>query len=667
MNNSVGGRRCQTVGLVVWLVVAGWGTTVVGEPTVVESPNGRNRLSLSVIDGRLMYEVHRDQQLLFGPSPLAPVMHPDQDLGRVDAEIVQGTSTKSSMSVLPWGKSASFDEDCKSAVVGLLSGDTKWQVELRAYDSGVAFRYRILSDASDVTLKLADEATEFQPTGQPKLMFNTLDSFTTSHESLYEYRHLSDVPSGKLLDCPLLITWPDGPAAAITEARVLEFAGMYLQRPSAASSSLRTRLSPLPDQDGVSVTDRSPMESPWRVILLADAAGQLLESNLLLALNPKPEGDFSWVVPGKTTFHWWAGEFEHDFETPAGSANFLQRHQQYIDFCARNGIAYHGLSGDGQAWYQQSPTSYGTPAPDANVLTPRPEIQLPAILDYARQRGVGIRLWVHWKPLSERLDEAMATYEKWGVRGLMIDFMDRDDQEMIRLSERMLRSAARHKIHVQFHGSSKFSGEQFTFPNLMNREGVLNLEYDKWSDLCTPDHNVNVAYTRAQSGPVDYHHGGFRSATREDFRPRELRPYVMGTRCHNLALYVVYENPMPMVADTPDAYEGQPGFEFLRAVPTTWDQTKFVTGDPGEFIVVARRQARVWYLGGMTDWTPREITVPLGFLESGEWGAEIYEDSADAVRDPNLLNIRRQTVTSASALKLPCAPGGGFTAIITPR
>ncbi|MFO0915476.1 MAG: glycoside hydrolase family 97 catalytic domain-containing protein [Pirellulales bacterium] len=667
MNISVGGRRCRVMGLVVCLLVTGWGTTVVGEPTVVESPNGRNRLSLSVVDGRLVYEVHRDQQLLLGPSPLAPVMHPDHDLGRVDSEIVLETSTKIFTSVLPWGKSASLSEDCKSAIVGLLSGDTKWQVELRAYDSGVAFRYRILSDDSNVTLKLADEATEFQPTGQPKLLFNTLDSFTTSHESLYEHRQLSDLPSGKLLDCPLLITWPDGPAAAITEARVRDFAGMYLQRPGAESSALRTRLSPLPDQEGVSVTSRSPMGSPWRVILLADEAGKLLESNLLLALNPQPEGDFSWVVPGKTTFHWWAGEFEHDFETPAGSANFLRRHQLYIDFCARHGIAYHGLSGDGQAWYKQSPTSYGTPAPDANVLEPRPEIQLPAILDYARQRGVGIRLWVHWKPLSEQLDEAMSTYEKWGVRGLMIDFLDRDDQEMIRLSERMLSSAARHKIHVQFHGSSKFSGEQFTFPNLMNREGVLNLEYDKWSDLCTPDHNVNVAYTRALAGPVDYHHGGFRSATRESFRPRELRPYVMGTRCHNLALYVVYENPMPMVADTPDAYEGQPGFEFLRAVPTTWDQTKFVTGNPGDFIVVARRQGGVWYLGGMTDWTPREISVPLGFLDAGTWEAEIYADSADAVRDPNLLTVRRQTVTSETALKLLCAPGGGFTAILSPR
>ena len=173
----------------------------------------------------------------------------------------------------------------------------------------------------------------------------------------------------------------------------------------------------------------------------------------------------------------------------------------------------------------------------------------------------------------------------------MVDFLDRDDQEMIDFVERMLESAARHKLHIQIHGSSKFSGEQRTFPHLFNREGVLNLEYLKWSDLCTPEHNVNVAYTRALAGPVDYHLGGFRSVSRADFQPQDRLPVVMGTRCHQLALYVVYENPMPMVADVPQAYEGQPGFDFLKEAPTTWDETRFVAGEPGEYVVLARRAA----------------------------------------------------------------------------
>jgi alpha-glucosidase len=278
-----------------------------------------------------------------------------------------------------------------------------------------------------------------------------------------------------------------------------------------------------------------------------------------------------------------------------------------------------------------------------------------------------MRLWVHWKPLSEQLEEAMARYESWGVRGLMVDFLDRDDQEMIEFIDRMLDSAARHKIHIQIHGSAKYSGEQRTFPHLFNREGVLNLEYNKWSDLCTPAHSVNVAYTRALAGPVDYHLGGFRCVPREQFRPAMRAPVVMGTRCHQMALYVVYENPMPMVADTPSAYEGQAGFEFIRDVPTTWDETRFLVGEPGEYIVIARRSGDVWYLGGITNWSPREFDLPLGFLGSGDYAAKFYVDGPDAESQPNDLCVLAEPVSAASTRRITMHKGGGVTAILTPN
>jgi alpha-glucosidase len=277
---------------------------------------------------------------------------------------------------------------------------------------------------------------------------------------------------------------------------------------------------------------------------------------------------------------------------------------------------------------------------------------------------VGIRLWVHWKPLSEHLEEAFSLYEAWSVKGLMVDFLDRDDQEMIDFTERMLESAARHKLHIQIHGSSKYSGEQRTFPNLFNREGVLNLEYLKWSDLCTPQHSVNVAYTRALAGPVDFHLGGFRSVSRAEFQPRDRAPVVLGTRCHHLALYVVYENPMPMVADAPRAYEGQLGFDFIREFPTTWDETRFLVGEPGEYVVVARRKADAWHLAGITNWTPREIDVPLDFLPAGEFEARLYVDGSMDESQPNAIREQRQGVNAAAALRVSLAPGGGFVAVL---
>ena len=536
-----------------------------------------------------------------------------------------------------------------------------------AYDDGVAFRYRLLSQDGLREFKLRDEATQFAVEGEPTALYTGYDNFTTSHEGLYERKPLAEVTANKLLEMPLLLLWPKGPAAAITEGRVRHFAGMYLQHSADEPTTLRCRLSPLPSEPDVCVTGQTPHESPWRVVLLADRAGELLESNLLLCLNdpPPPElGDFSWLHPGKTSFHWWYGAFEDDYKEPIKPGAFLARHKRYIDFCAANRIAYHGVSGDGRAWYPQSSTAYGTPSPDANVCTARRELDLPKVIEYARQRGVGIRLWVHWKPLSEHLEEAFAQYEAWGIKGLMVDFLDRDDQEMNDFTERMLASAARHHLHIQIHGSPKPSGEQRTFPNLFNREGVKNLEYDKWTDVVTPTHNVNVAYTRALAGLVDYHLGGFRSVSRAEFKPRDRAPVVMGTRCHNMALFVVYENPMPMVADDPSSYEGQPGFDFLTEVPTTWDETRFLIGEPGEYIVIARRSGEAWYVGGITSWTPREIDVPLDFLPPGEFEAKLYVDGSLEESQPNAISKQQHVVHSATPMHVSMAPGGGFVAVL---
>jgi alpha-glucosidase len=250
----------------------------------------------------------------------------------------------------------------------------------------------------------------------------------------------------------------------------------------------------------------------------------------------------------------------------------------------------------------------------------------------------------------------------------MVDFMDRDDQKMVEWQERCLQAAARHKLHIQFHGSYKPTGEQRTYPNLFNREGVLNLEYSKWSDMVSPQHSVNVAYTRLVAGPVDYHLGAFRATPRNEFAARDLMPVVMGTRCNQLALYVVYDNPMPMLADEPSAYEGEPGFDFLVAVPTTWDETRFVAGEAGEYIVVARRSGDTWYLGGITNWTPRSLKMlPLDFLGDGRFEATLYFDASLDGKKPNELREVTREVSSDEMLDVSLASGGGVAAIVRPK
>ncbi len=632
----------------------------------VDSPDGRTKIHLSIDNAGVRYSVERAGHIVIEPAAIdAFVKEHGSIAADASCETVQGTVIDEDISPA-WGKAKQIRNHYATKRVRLRSGDLHWELEVRAYDDGVAFRYGFPRQLNLDDAAVESENTEFRIAGNPQIIFSAYDNFTTSHEMLQERKSLAELPTKKLFEMPLMVTWADGTAAAVTEAKLCRFAGMYLERPDNKANTLRSRLSPLPDRPIAAVVRPVPFWSPWRVVLLADRAGQLVENNILLCLNDPPRGDFSWVKPGKTTWHWWNGTVENG--APSSPEVNFTIHKKYIDFCAAHHIAYHSVIsvGGGRPWYVQSGAPGYDPRPDTDILTPRPDLGLPKILDYAKQKGIGIRLWVYWKPLSERLEEAFAQYERWGIRGLMVDFMDRDDQEMVEWQEKVLQAAARHKLLIQFHGSYKPSGEQRTYPNLVNREGVLNLEYLKWTDHCSPQHDVDVAYTRALAGPVDYHLGGFRAATRDKFQPRDERPEVLGTRCHQLALYVVYENPMPMVCDYPEAYEGQPGFDFLERVPTTWDETRFVVGEPGEYIVVARRSGKDWYLGGITNWSKRDLKLRLGFLGKATFTASLYTDGPLDGSNPNELHVSTHTVTPAQTLDVKMMSGGGVAAILRP-
>ncbi|MGD9128562.1 MAG: glycoside hydrolase family 97 protein [Planctomycetia bacterium] len=567
---------------------------------------------------------------------------------------------------LPWGKCSVVHDKGNWARLQFKSASgVFWFLEVRACDDGIAFRYELPKQPTLQEMVLQSEDTEYRFAGNPTVLFTTLQHFTTSHESLYQQKPLDQIPVNKLIEMPLLAEWTDGTSAVLTEARLRDFAGMYLQRSSNQDPVvLHGRLSPLPAKNTdkeACVIAQTPQASPWRVIFLADHPGKHLESNLLLCLNDPPKGDYSWAKPGKTTWHWWNGPNKKGLPFKYGM-NY-ETHKYYIDFCARHDIPYHALVFSRVPWYVQSGRSFG-PDASTDICRARPELKMPELLAYAKQRGVGIRLWVHWSALDKQLEKAFTQYEAWGIRGLMVDFLNRDDQEMVQFCERVLESAARHKLTIQFHGSYKPSGEQRTFPNLFNREAVLSLEYLKWSKTCTPQHNVNVAYTRQLAGPVDYHLGGFRSVTPEKFEPHDDRPNVLGTRCHHLGLYLIYENPLPMISDEPSAYEGQPGFEFIKKVPVTWDETRFLKGKAGQYVVMARRQGDVWYLGGINNQTKRLIRIPLNFLDSGEYDADMFLDAAEAAKKPNLLRSEHRKVTAADVLEVTMASGGGFVTTI---
>jgi len=342
--------------------------------------------------------------------------------------------------------------------------------------------------------------------------------------------------------------------------------------------------------------------------------------------------------------------------------------QKYIDFCARNGLTIHSITsteGVTSPWYHQSKPGVA-PGSDTDVTRPRNGFELEKIRRYAKSMHVRLWTWVHQAALRGRVEEAFAAFENMGWSGMMVDFFDHDDQESVEFAESILAAAARHHILIHFHGVWKPTGLERTFPNLMNHEGALNLEYLKWSDRCTPEHDLTMAFTRLIAGPMDYHLGGFRAVRRDQFKPINIAPNVLGTRGHMLAMYVCFNNPTPMIADYPTAYEGQPGFDFLKRVPTWWDETHVLRDEVGHLLVVARRKESKWYLGGMSAGPAREIALPLSFLSAGRYDAHIWKDDRAALDNPNALATETVRFSNGDSLNVAIALDGGFAVELVP-
>ena len=304
---------------------------------------------------------------------------------------------------------------------------------------------------------------------------------------------------------------------------------------------------------------------------------------------------------------------------------------------------------------------------ERDCTKPVAAVDVPEIVRYAKAKSVKVLVWVYWRHLDQRLDEALALYEKWGVAGIKVDFMDRDDQWMVNWYETVVRKAAEHHLTVDFHGAMKPTGLERAYPNHLTREGVLGNEYNKWSDRVTPEHKVTLPFTRMLAGPMDFTPGGFRHATKAGFKAQDSQPMVMGTRAAELALLVVYESPLQVICDSPDAYRGQAGTSFLKETPATWDETRVLAGEVGQYIVVARRSGKRWFVGAITGSEGRTLDIPLDFLGGdGLWKARIVADAPEAWVSPERATEDTWTVRPIGKLTAHMAPGGGFAAILEP-
>ena len=635
-------------------------SSLVAADPVAVSPDGRVQIELSLRDGVPHYRVQFRKATVVDHARLGIAWADGSAFGAACAIVSAEPATIREEYTQVSGKRRSVVSKANEVVVTLRETGTKrtWVMVLRAADDGAAFRYRFPKQDGWETPTIASERTEFRLPADATAFALPLNGFTTSHEKRYEAKAAKDVPKSYLLGLPLTLALPDGTFAAITEANVNEYAGLYLA--PVGDGNFAARLSPSPKDKAAAVRVTLPHVSPWRVIMLGDRIGALVESDCVLNLSePCAIADPSWIKTGKTTFPWWNGFHEENVPFTPGLNTATAKH--YIDFCAEAGIPYHSLDGVGNtAWYGGPIVPYQGTDPTKAIAG----LDLPAVLAHAKAKGVKIRLWMNWGAAEKHMEHAFPAFQGMGIEGVMLDFMDRDDQEMNRFVRKAVKLAAECKLTVTLHGCPQPTGLERTYPNLLSHEGVMNLEYDKWDKLgIPPEHEVTIPFTRMLAGPLDFHQGSFRTVKPEAFKPQNKAPLVMGTPARTLASYVVYQNHLSMVADYPSAYRGHPGTPILAAIPTTWDDTKVLDAEIGAFAVIARRSGASWHIGAMTDRRERTRKLPLTFLPPGKFRAEISGDDETAKFG---LGFRTEVVTGGSTLTLTLAPAGGAYVRIVP-
>jgi alpha-glucosidase len=539
-----------------------------------------------------------------------------------------------------------------------------YAVVFRAYDEGVAYRFETTLRATSVKV-YGEEATWPLVKDTPVWFPNEGKTFFSHNEQHYKRAPLAQIKTGDLATLPVVVETAAGPKLAIAEADIESYPGLWLR---AESPALAAAFPPYPLEekavkdrdvkvvraaDHIAVT-RGTRTYPWRLFAVAATDADLITNQLpYLLQRPSEIKDTSWIRPGKVAWDWWNDRNLQGVSFKPGINT--ETYKYFIDFAAKNGIEYIVFD---EGWY-----------PTGNVLAVVPELDMPALLAHARHKNVGVILWVVWKTFADQLEPALALYEKWGVKGLKVDFMQRDDQPVIDFYHRVARECGRRKMLVDFHGGQRPALMTRTWPNIISTEGVKGMEHLKWSKDTDPEHNVTLPFSRMFLGPMDYTPGAMLNTQKQAFKIDFKRPMSLGTRAHQLAMYVVYESPLQMLADSPTNYEREPeATAFIAHVPTVWDETVVLEARMGDYVVVARRRGTDWYVGAMTDWAPRDFELALTFLGEGTpaWKMTSFADGPDAEEVATSTRKTVTTVDGKTRVKFHLARGGGLAAVLTP-
>lgn len=639
----------------------------------VTSPDGH--ISATVMVGEdIRYSVSRNEQTLIAPSTISMNLSDGTVFGQNDkVRKTVRTSFDERFSTVAYKKAEVRDNYNQ-----ILLNFKEFSLIFRAYDDGVAYRFVSNLDKKK-TYEVISEQAEFN-FGEDRQAFipyvnsgaKTVEGqYFNSFENTYTVQNLSQWRKDRLAFLPLVVAADEGVKILITEADLTNYPGMHVIG-TEGSNSLKGTFAPYPkviEQGGHNRLQGMVMERenfiakasgdevfPWRVIMVSTSDSQLAVNDMVWKLSPKQDAgtDYGWVKPGKVAWDWWNDWNLYGVDFKAGINN--ETYKYYIDFASAHGIAYVILD-EGWAVNLQ-----------ADLFQVIPEIDIQELVDYGKERGVGIILWAGYWAFNRDMEKVCRHYSEMGVKGFKVDFMDRDDQLMVNFHARAAETAARYDLMLDFHGTYKPTGLSRRWPNVVNYEGVHGLEQMKWKpkecDQVTYD--VTVPFIRMAAGPMDYTQGAMRNASKSNYRPVYNEPMSQGTRCRQLAEYVVFDSPLNMLCDSPSNYIAEAECtEFIAACPETWDESLGVNGEIGKYITIARRSGDAWYVGALTNWDERDITLDLSFLGEGEWSLDIFQDGPNAEKAARDYVHTTANVPAGRKITAHLAPGGGWAAKIT--
>jgi alpha-glucosidase len=658
--------RTKLIGLFILLFLSS-GMLSAQKSKVFEFKSPDNKIALKLeVGAKMLWSVQHDGQQIIAPSSIAIYLEGGEVLGDL-AKISSSKVEKVDQVIAAINYKKKNIPDQYNQLTINCKGD--YGVIFRVYNDGVAYRFTT-KKKTEVIVK--NEEANFNFTNDYKAFIPYMwdyrggVKFNHSFEALYKETNISKFATDSLAFLPLLVDVGNGKKVVILESDLEDYPGMYLNLNSTKKGFMgvyapypleaklggyqNMNLIPTKRADFISKTNGT-RNFPWRAVVISAQDKELLNNDMVQKLaSPSRLTDISWIKTGLVSWDWWSDwNISHvDFRAGYNTATY----KYYIDFATANKLPYIVMD-----WGWSSHTDI------LEVIAP--DIDLQTIVDYGKQKGVGVVLWASWYAVQTEMEKAFPKYAKMGVKGFKIDFIDRDDQIAVASLYEIAKKAAEYKLIVDYHGAFKPTGLQRTYPNVVGYEGVKGLENYKWAVEDQPRYTVSIPFIRMMAGPMDYTPGAMRNSNKTNYRPIDAFPMSQGTRCNQLAMYVMYEAPFQMLADNPTTYmKEQECTDFIAKVPTTTDETVALDGKVGEFAAIARKKGETWFVGAMSNWTPREITLDFSFLGTGNYQAVVFKDGINADRDATDYKKEIIKVSSADKLKIQLAPGGGWAARI---